>query len=86
MTTPQFPVLEFPEMLYGHTEDIIRKVRTKGQRWAREYLETGAFSLPRRMLPVPPGELLVMDPVPLRRQPPSSLAGAPLHQCLHELE
>ena len=63
MTTPQLPVLEFPEMLYGHTEDIIHKVRTMGQSWAREYLETGAFSLPRRMLPVPPGELLVMDPV-----------------------
>jgi hypothetical protein len=63
MTTPRVPVLEFPEMLYGQTEDIIREVRTQGRSWAREYLETGAFSQPRRMLPVPPGELLVMDPV-----------------------
>ena len=60
MTTPQSPVLEFPVMLHGLTGAILRKVNAKGKEWAREYLMTGGFSLPRRMRQVPPGELLVM--------------------------
>jgi hypothetical protein len=58
MTVPSSPVLEFPEMLHGLTGAVLRKVRAKGQGWAREYLKTGAFTQPRRMLQVPPGELL----------------------------
>jgi len=60
MTTEQSPVLEFPAMLYGSTATIRRKVRTEGHRWAREYLKTGAFSQPRQMRQVQPGEVLVM--------------------------
>jgi hypothetical protein len=58
MTAPQSPVLEFPAMLHGLTGAVLRKVRAKGQGWAREYLKTGAFTQPRQMLQVPPGELL----------------------------
>jgi hypothetical protein len=60
MTTPQSPVLEFPVMLHGSIGSIRREVRAKSEGWAREYLKTGGFSLPRRMLQVPPGEPLVM--------------------------
>lgn len=60
MTVPQSPVLEFPAMLHGSIGAIRREVRAKGQGWAREYLKTGAFTQPRRMLQVPPGEPLVM--------------------------
>jgi len=60
MTVPQSPVLEFPAMLHGHSSAVLRAVRAKGQSWAREYLKTGAFSLPQRMLQVPLGEVLVM--------------------------
>ncbi|WNG20738.1 hypothetical protein [Cystobacter fuscus] len=58
MTAPQSPVLEFPAMLHGLTGAVLRKVRAKGQGWAREYLKTGAFTQPRQMLQVPPGEIL----------------------------
>jgi hypothetical protein len=54
------PVLEFPAWLYDTTAAIRRKVRAEGRRWAREYLETGAFSQPRQMRQVQPGEVLVM--------------------------
>ncbi|HEX5749067.1 MAG TPA: hypothetical protein VFZ09_22690 [Archangium sp.] len=60
MTSEQAPVLEFPAWLYGTTAAILRKARTEGRWWAREYLETGAFPQPRRMRPVSPGEVLVM--------------------------
>jgi hypothetical protein len=60
MTVPQSPVLEFPAMLHGLTGAVLRKVRATGQGWAREYLKTGAFTQPRQMLQVPPGELLEM--------------------------
>ncbi|WNG21692.1 hypothetical protein [Cystobacter fuscus] len=61
MTVSQSPVLEFPAMLHGLTGDILRKVSTKGKEWAREYLKTGAFTQPRRMRQVPPGEVLIVD-------------------------
>ncbi|ATB33047.1 hypothetical protein [Melittangium boletus] len=60
MTVPQSPVLEFPAMLHGPIGTILRKVRAKGQGWAREYLKTGGFTQPRQMLQVPPGELLIV--------------------------
>jgi hypothetical protein len=60
MTVSQSPVLEFPAMLHGPIGTIRREVRAKGQGWAREYLKTGAFTPPRRMLQVPPCEPLVM--------------------------
>ncbi|EPX64027.1 hypothetical protein D187_005160 [Cystobacter fuscus DSM 2262] len=60
MTTPQSPVLEFPVMLHGRTGAILRKVSAKGQEWAREYVMTGAFSQPRRMRQVPPGEVVIV--------------------------
>ncbi|WP_257460367.1 hypothetical protein [Archangium lipolyticum] len=60
MTVSQSPVLEFPAMLHGPPGTIRREVRAKGQGWAREYLKTGAFTPPRRMLQVPPREPLVM--------------------------
>jgi len=60
MTVPQSPVLEFPAMLHGQIGTIRREVGAKGQGWAREYLKTGAFTQPRRMLQVPHGEPLVM--------------------------
>lgn len=60
MTEPQSPVLEVPAMLHGSIGTIRRKVKARSQVWAREYLKTGAFTLPRRMLLVPPGESLVM--------------------------
>lgn len=61
MTMPQLPMLEFPAMLHGPIGAIRRAVRSKGQAWAREYLKTGLFTVPQRMLSVPPGELLIMD-------------------------
>jgi len=61
MTVQQSPGLEFPAMFHGHTGAILRKVRAKGQGWGREYLKTGVFTQPRRMLQVPPGEVLIVD-------------------------
>ncbi len=58
MTVPQSPVLEFPAMLHGLTDTVLRKVVAQGKGWAREYFNTGAFTQPRQMLQVPPGELL----------------------------
>ncbi|MBM7116794.1 hypothetical protein [Archangium primigenium] len=58
MTLPQSLELEFPAMLHGLTEDVIREVDEQSQRWAREYLESGTFTRPRRMRRVAPGELL----------------------------
>ena len=60
MTVRQSPVLEFPTMLHGPIGAIRRQVSAEGRRWARDYLKTGAFTQPRRMLQVPPGELLIM--------------------------
>jgi hypothetical protein len=60
MTTPQSLVLEFPAMLHGSIGAVRRQVGAEGRRRAREYLETGGFTQPRRMLQVPPGELLEM--------------------------
>lgn len=60
MTPEQAPVLEFPAWLHGTTADIRRKARAEGKWWAREYLKTGVFPMPRQIRPVPPGEVLVM--------------------------
>jgi hypothetical protein len=60
MTVSQSLVLEFPAMLHGQIGTIRREVRAKGQGWAREYLKTGGFTPPRRMLPVASCEPLVM--------------------------
>jgi len=60
MTVSQQPVLEFPAMLHGSSSTIRRAVETQGKAWAREYLKTGSFTQPRRMLQVPSGEPLVM--------------------------
>ena len=60
MTMEHFPVLELPAWLHGTTAAILREVRAEGHKWAREYLETGAFSQPRQMRPVSPGEVLVV--------------------------
>ena len=61
MTVSQPPALEFPEMLHGFTAGVRRKVEAQGQKWAREYLQTGGFTQPQRMLQVPPGEPLEMQ-------------------------
>lgn len=53
-------VLEFPAMLHGLTGTVRRQVKAKSQAWAREYLETGGFTPPRKMLQVPSGALLEM--------------------------
>lgn len=63
MTLPQSTVLEFPAMLRGYRGAARRDVRVQGEGWAREYMETGGFTQPRRMLQVPPGEVLMMDSV-----------------------
>jgi hypothetical protein len=60
MTTEQSQVLELPAWLHGSIATISRKVEAEGTWWAREYLETGAFPLPRQMRQVQPGEVLVM--------------------------
>ena len=60
MTPEQPPVLEFPAWLYDTTAAIRRKARAEGRWWAREYLKSGAFPLPRQMRQVLPGEVLVM--------------------------
>ena len=61
MNVSESPVLEFPAMLYGTAGDIRRKVKAKGLAWAREYLKTGGFSLPRSMRQVLPGEVLIVN-------------------------
>ena len=60
MPTEQAPVLEFPAWLHGTIATTRRKVRAEGKRWAREYLEAGAFSQLRQPRQVQPGEVLVM--------------------------
>ena len=61
MGSPQSPVLEFPAMLHGHFGAIRRGVSIQGRAWAREYLKTGGFTQPRRMLQVPSGEVLILN-------------------------
>ena len=74
-------MLEFPAMLHGSIGDIRREVSTSGRAWAREYLETGGFTPPRRLLQVPPGEVLILHSgadsnlVPLPRWRPYMLHG-----------
>ncbi|MBM7119422.1 hypothetical protein [Archangium primigenium] len=60
MPAPSALVLEFPAMLHGHLGAIRRDVRAQGKAWAREYLKTGGFTQPKRMIQVPPGGLLLM--------------------------
>jgi hypothetical protein len=60
MTSEHTLVLEFPAMLHGPQATVRREVSAQARRWAREYLETGAFSPPRRMRQVLPGEVLVV--------------------------
>ena len=62
MTHASPPVLEFPAMLYGLTEDVRAALCAEGRRWAREYRKTGSFTPPSRMRPVLPGEVLFMFP------------------------
>lgn len=59
---PKSAGLEFPAMLHGLSGAVLRRVRTKGRQWAGEYLKTGGFTPPQRMLPVSPGECLVLHP------------------------
>jgi hypothetical protein len=60
MTALQAPGLEFPAMFHGLTGAILRAVRAKGRAWGREYVKAGALTQPRRMLQVPPGEVLIV--------------------------
>ena len=60
MTVPEPPVLEFPAMLHGLVGTVRRAVEAQGQGWAQEYLQTGTYTQPRRLLPIPPGEPLEM--------------------------
>jgi hypothetical protein len=60
MTLSQPSMLEFPAMLHGSLGDIRREINARGRAWAREYLKTGGFTPPRRLLQVPPGEVLIM--------------------------
>jgi len=71
MTSEHSLVLEFPAMLHGSIATIRRKVKAEGQRWAREYLETGAFPQFRQMRQVAPGEVLVMHSAAEFGSPPS---------------
>ncbi|WP_434380658.1 hypothetical protein [Melittangium boletus] len=48
-------------MLHGLSGAVSRNVRSKGGAWAREYLKTGGFTQPQRMLQVLPGEQLQME-------------------------
>ena len=85
MNVSESPVLEFPAMLYGTAGDIRRKLKAKGQTWAREYLKTGGFSLPRSMRQVLPGEVLEAHSGMMFEQRPL-LAYVHAFQRLHEPE
>lgn len=60
MNMSEPPALQFPAMLHGQLGTIHGTVRAKGEDWAREYIKTGGFSHPQRLLQVLPGETLVM--------------------------
>lgn len=59
MTSVSPPVLEFPAFLHGSLATTRRRVRAESHRWTREFLQTGGFTLPERMRPVLPGEVVV---------------------------
>ncbi len=59
MTVSSAPVLDFPALLHGSLAATRRRVSAEGHRWTQEFLQTGSFTLPQRMRPVLPGEVVI---------------------------
>lgn len=61
MTMSHSSVLEFPAMLHGLPATVLHEVKAQGQKWAQDFLQTGTFTPPDRMLSVATGSLLEMQ-------------------------
>jgi hypothetical protein len=63
MQTPQHRSLLMPAFLHGTFMTVARKTRTEGDRCGQQYLQDGSFPLPREMLEVPAGTVVIAQEV-----------------------
>ncbi|OJH35156.1 hypothetical protein [Cystobacter ferrugineus] len=63
MTTGPSSSLQLPSFLHGTFRSVQQKTRREGLRCGEQYREAGTFSLPQRMLEVPPGEVVMAHEV-----------------------
>ncbi len=63
MSSEQSSSLQLPSFLHGTFRSVQQKTRREGLRCGAQYREVGAFSQPRQMLEVPPGEVVVTHEV-----------------------
>ncbi|MFY0525491.1 hypothetical protein ACN28I_20885 [Archangium gephyra] len=63
MASGQTASLQLPSFLHGTFRSVQQKTRREGQRCGERYREQGTFPVPRQMLEVPPGEVVVAHEV-----------------------
>ena len=55
--------LEMPSFLHGTFMSVARKTSREGQRCGEQYRKDGTFPVPRELLEVPPGEVVITNEV-----------------------
>lgn len=63
MTHEQTAALQLPSFLHGTYRSVQQKARREGLRCGEQYRLEGSFPVPRQMVEVPPGEVLVAHDV-----------------------
>lgn len=63
MTREQPSSLQMPSLLYGTYAEIHRRARKEGLRCGEQYRKDGSFLMPRELLEVPAGELVLTHEV-----------------------
>jgi hypothetical protein len=61
MESKPLPSFEMPSFLYGSYAEVHRKATKEGRRCATQYQKDGTFLVPREVLPVKPGSVVLMD-------------------------
>ncbi|HYO58990.1 hypothetical protein [Archangium sp.] len=63
MTPGQTASLQLPSFLHGTFRSVQQKTKREGLRCGEQYREEGTFPIPRQMVEVPPGEVVVAHEV-----------------------
>jgi hypothetical protein len=63
MTPGQTAALQLPSFLHGTFRSVQQKARREGLRCGEQYQEDGTFPVPRQLVEVPPGEVVVAHDV-----------------------
>ncbi|WNG24170.1 hypothetical protein F0U62_09155 [Cystobacter fuscus] len=72
MASGQTSSLQLPSFLHGTFRSVQQKTRRDGSRCGEQYREDGTFPVPRQMLEVAPGEIVVAhEVVDLQREHPA---------------